>query len=360
VTTGVQLQTSAGRPSFDSSGTVQGRLEIEVDGDWVTVSGYGDSFGGAGSSGGEAESEVACRQLANELGSRYELVDANKVKALATDDGTGESYKVKCSGPEPTLTSCPKFEAGGNGHQLDVGVACTFLVPGEDCEECAAGKFSDVADAAACNDCPAGSANAAAGSTSAGDCKLCGAGTASAAGSVICAECEAGRYASFEGASACSFCSPGKANANAGSISVDDCLECPENSAPGGAGAAACVPEESVVSAVYVAIGVAAFLLIFGKLACELSKVNLEAVGLDESQKQLQDDMMGIRASHTRIRLMNEQLEEEVRLKKHSEEELKVMVNALEAVSKERRDELKEVMMDSKELTVDRLLGKGG
>jgi hypothetical protein len=49
-----------------------------------------------------------------------------------------------------------------------------------------------------------------------------------------------------------------------------------------------------------------------------------------------------------------------VRLKKHSEEELQVMVSALEAVSKERQDELKEVMMESKELKIDRLLGKGG
>ncbi|GMI30069.1 hypothetical protein TeGR_g6473 [Tetraparma gracilis] len=55
-----------------------------------------------------------------------------------------------------------------------------------------------------------------------------------------------------------------------------------------------------------------------------------------------------------------EDLEEEVRRKKHSEEELKAMVDALEAVSKERQDELKEVMMESKELKVDRLLGKGG
>ena len=36
------------------------------------------------------------------------------------------------------------------------------------------------------------------------------------------------------------------------------------------------------------------------------------------------------------------------------------MVAALEAVSKERQDELKEVMIDSSELKIDRLLGKGG
>ncbi|GMI20413.1 hypothetical protein TeGR_g7083 [Tetraparma gracilis] len=64
--------------------------------------------------------------------------------------------------------------------------------------------------------------------------------------------------------------------------------------------------------------------------------------------------------SKKRLEQVNQELEEEVRLKKHSEEELKVMVSALEAVSKERQDELKEVMMESKELKIDRLLGKGG
>ncbi|GMI54986.1 hypothetical protein TeGR_g9003 [Tetraparma gracilis] len=54
-----------------------------------------------------------------------------------------------------------------------------------------------------------------------------------------------------------------------------------------------------------------------------------------------------------------EELEEEVKMKKHSEEELKVMVAALESVSKERQDELKEVMIDGKELKIDKLLGKG-
>jgi hypothetical protein len=36
------------------------------------------------------------------------------------------------------------------------------------------------------------------------------------------------------------------------------------------------------------------------------------------------------------------------------------MVAALEAVSKERQNELKEVMMESTELKVEKLLGKGG
>ncbi|GMI53207.1 hypothetical protein TeGR_g7560, partial [Tetraparma gracilis] len=79
-----------------------------------------------------------------------------------------------------------------------------------------------------------------------------------------------------------------------------------------------------------------------------------------EQVERMQGDIIGIRASHSRLQHENEELEEEVRLKKHSEEDLKVMVAALEAVSKERQDELKEVMMESKELKIDRLLGKGG
>ncbi|GMI52142.1 hypothetical protein TeGR_g13710, partial [Tetraparma gracilis] len=85
-TTGIRLQTAAGTPSFDSEGQVQGRLEVKVGDDWVTVAGTSDSFGGYGSSGGEAESTVACRQLGNELG--YTLVSASKVGSSDTDDGT--------------------------------------------------------------------------------------------------------------------------------------------------------------------------------------------------------------------------------------------------------------------------------
>jgi hypothetical protein len=79
---------------------------------------------------------------------------------------------------------------------------------------------------------------------------------------------------------------------------------------------------------------------------------------------RMQSDLLGVERNQSimkaRLEAEKEELEEEVRLKKHSEEELKVMVGALEAVSKERQDELKEVMMESKELKIDRLLGKGG
>ncbi len=79
-TTGIRLQTAAGTPSFDSEGQVQGRLEVKVGGDWVTITEDGGFWYGGG-----AESTVACRQLGNELG--YTLVSASKVGRGDTDDG---------------------------------------------------------------------------------------------------------------------------------------------------------------------------------------------------------------------------------------------------------------------------------
>jgi hypothetical protein len=118
-------------------------------------------------------------------------------------------------------------------------------------------------------------------------------------------------------------------------------------------------PPAQSLKYVYIAVGISSFLLLLGAFfyrryqlyaAAELAKVNLEMEG------QGQRFSMQKKA----LEAEKEELEEEVRLKKHSEEELKVMVSALEAVSKERQDELKEVMMESKALKIDKLLGKGG
>jgi hypothetical protein len=118
-------------------------------------------------------------------------------------------------------------------------------------------------------------------------------------------------------------------------------------------------PPAQSLKYVYIAVGISSFLLLLGAFfyrryqlyaAAELAKVNLEMEG------QGQRFSMQKKA----LEAEKEELEEEVRLKKHSEEELKVMVSALEAVTKERQDELKEVMMESKELKIDKLLGKGG
>ncbi|GMI23606.1 hypothetical protein TeGR_g4391 [Tetraparma gracilis] len=130
-TTGIRLQTAAGTPSFDSEGQVQGRLEVKVGDDWVTVASIYDSFGGSGSSGGAAESTVACRQLGNELG--YTLVSASKVSYWDTDDGSGMAFKVTCAGTESTLDSCATFEFWSSSswdHDYDVGVSCTYSTVG--------------------------------------------------------------------------------------------------------------------------------------------------------------------------------------------------------------------------------------
>jgi hypothetical protein len=154
-----------GTPSFDSEGQVQGRLEAKVGNSWVPFLGLSGSpltFGGEGSSGGEAESTVACRQLGNELG--YTLVGASKVGKLDTDDGSGTSYQVICAGTELTLDSCPTFRSYHSiYHDRDVGVRCKFLGPGDSCAECEVGKFSNTTGITECAGCAAGSYSSAVG-----------------------------------------------------------------------------------------------------------------------------------------------------------------------------------------------------
>jgi hypothetical protein len=148
-TTGIRLQTDEGTPSFDSEGQVQGRLEVFHDGQWGTV--CDDSFG-------EPDAQVACRQLGNELG--YTLTSWSVVSNSNTDDGSGTVWldNLGCSGSESSLVDCSHAGWGAtDGHSEDVGVSCTFLAPGDECEECVAGKFSDTTGVAACTSCAAGS-----------------------------------------------------------------------------------------------------------------------------------------------------------------------------------------------------------
>ena len=56
----------------------------------------------------------------------------------------------------------------------------------------------------------------------------------------------------------------------------------------------------------------------------------------------------------------NENLQESLRKKKHSEDELEVMKAALDGLEKKQKDELNEVLICSSEVKVSRLLGKGG
>ncbi|GMI20062.1 hypothetical protein TeGR_g14243, partial [Tetraparma gracilis] len=109
----------------------------------------------------------------------------------------------------------------------------------------------------------------------------------------------------------------------------------------------------------YAAVGISSFLLLVGAFFY-LRHLKHAAMRLESVQLEMVDQNQAFARQKSALEAEKEELEEEVRLKKHSEEELKVMVSALEAVSKERQDELKEVMMESKELKIDKLLGKGG
>lgn len=78
-----------------------------------------------------------------------------------------------------------------------------------------------------------------------------------------------------------------------------------------------------------------------------------------EQLEAMEHDVQDARVREIVLQREKGDLIEEVRRKKLSEDELKVMVEALEAVGKERQDELREVMVGSDEVVVERKLGKG-
>ena len=116
---------------FDENGEVQGRLELKVGGEWVTVSGIWNHNG----------TEVGCRQLGNELG--YTLLSWGQIGYEGTPDGSGKQYYAKnCKGNEGDLSSCGEFyETSPAVHADDVGLRCTFVIAGDECEECPLGKY---------------------------------------------------------------------------------------------------------------------------------------------------------------------------------------------------------------------------
>jgi hypothetical protein len=221
-TTVIRLQTAAGTPSFDSEGQVQGRLEVFHGGLWGTV--CNDDFE-------EADAQVACRQLGNELG--YTLASWSVVSNHDTDDGSGRTWldDLGCSGSETSLGDCshPGWGTEDCDHNEDVGVSCTFLVPGDECEECVAGKFSDTTGVAACTSCAAGSYSTVVGSASASDCQLCEAGKASAApAATVCTMCPSGTYwyaNAAIGTVECVGCAAGSYSTVVGSVSPADCQQ---------------------------------------------------------------------------------------------------------------------------------------
>ena len=89
----------------------------------------------------EEDSEVGCRQLGNELG--YTPTSWRVVGKSDTPDGSGKQYfALNCQGNEDLLRSCGGFQEDTTpSHHFDIGLRCTFVVAGDECEECPAGKY---------------------------------------------------------------------------------------------------------------------------------------------------------------------------------------------------------------------------
>jgi serine/threonine protein kinase len=81
---------------------------------------------------------------------------------------------------------------------------------------------------------------------------------------------------------------------------------------------------------------------------------------LEREMQQIGHQKSALERQRHELSQQNIHLQEDLRKKKHSDDELEVMKKALEELSQARSDELKECLIDSKEVKVDRLLGKGG
>ena len=115
------------------------------------------------------------------------------------------------------------------------------------------------------------------------------------------------------------------------------------------------------ISSAVIGAVVAAFLslLLFGSLLFYRHKkdAELHALNMELSHEETQDLA---RQRETLLKHQNIDLRDSLKKKKHSEDELEVMKAALNGLENKRKDELKEVLISSSEVKVERLLGKGG
>jgi hypothetical protein len=101
----------------------------------------------------------------------------------------------------------------------------------------------------------------------------------------------------------------------------------------------------------------AAFLLILGAVYRFQQKSKRSfAREIQMKSRNLSDAQQAI----SRIETENALMLQELKNKKHSEEELEIMMRAMEEMDPDKKNELKEVLIDSKNLKVERMLGKGG
>ena len=108
----------------------------------------------------------------------------------------------------------------------------------------------------------------------------------------------------------------------------------------------------AIVAAFLSLLLVASFVVYWNKKNAELQNLNLQ------QSHELDQDQARQRESN--LQHLNIDLQESLRKKKHSEEELAVMKSALNGLEKRQKDELKEVLIQGTEVNVSRLLGKGG
>jgi hypothetical protein len=123
-TTSIRLRVGAGVPSLDAAGRVEGRLEVFHDGQWGTVydDGLEESGGAENQQRAQTASEVACRQLGNDLGytaTSWERV-GSKNDGGPTPIGSGKNWlcDLVCDGSEASLADCGHsgWAHWGNGY----------------------------------------------------------------------------------------------------------------------------------------------------------------------------------------------------------------------------------------------------
>ena len=86
-------------------------------------------------------------------------------------------------------------------------------------------------------------------------------------------------------------------------------------------------------------------------------KTQMRTLQLELEHEQEQGKLLRAQSG---LKKENKNLQESLRKKKHSEDELEVMKAALNSLERKQKDELKEVLIDSSEVKFERLLGKGG
>ena len=92
------------------------------------------------------------------------------------------------------------------------------------------------------------------------------------------------------------------------------------------------------------------FFYSYGRLqraaVAKVERANQERSAMRQQRESVQQD--------------NENLKASLRKKKHSEEELEVMMKAMEELEEKRKDKLEGVLIASSDIKIDRVLGKGG